>query len=276
MNSKIILNAEDQIACPHCNSEFPIKEAVAKHLIEKHEDEYQQLLSKELVSLQEQAAKSPGADGKTRVHAACCDIREPDQVEAFVAGVLEQFGQVDVLVNNAGGQFPCPAENMSPKGWNAVVRNNLNGTFFMTREVATKAMIPRKRGRIVMITAMVARGFPGMSHTGAARAGVENLTESLAIEWAPAVRVCAVTPGLIATPESAAHYPDPAAIAATVPMGRFGSPEDVADAVAFLASNRATYATGTHLVLDGGGEWPAFLRALGPGVPGAPPSSESS
>src|SRR6185437_6979751 len=84
-----------------------------------------------------------------------CDIREPDQVAAFVGSVLEKFGRIDVLVNNAGGQFPSAAEHLSPRGWEAVIRNNLNGTFYMTREVATRAMIPQKSGRIVMVTAMV-------------------------------------------------------------------------------------------------------------------------
>ena len=96
----------------------------------------------------------PGpADG---VHAAPCDIREPEQISAFVGQVLARFGRVDVLVNNAGGQFPSPAEMMSPRGWEAVIRNNLNGTFFMTREVAVRALIPARRGRVVMVTAMVA------------------------------------------------------------------------------------------------------------------------
>ena len=205
--------------------------------------------------LQEQAAKSPGADGKTRVHAACCDIREPDQVEAFVAGVLEQFGQVDVLVNNAGGQFPCPAENMSPKGWNAVVRNNLNGTFFMTREVATKAMIPQKRGRIVMITAMVARGFPGMSHTGAARAGVENLTESLAIEWAQHhIRVNCVAPGNNIRSSGTAQYGDAALEIArkATPLRRLGRVDEVARMIVFLASDQNDFVTGSIFRVDGG------------------------
>src|SRR4029079_18080095 len=144
-----------------------------------------------------------------RILGSACDIREPDQVKAFVGQVLERFGRIDVLVNNAGGQFPSPAETMSPRGWEAVVRNNLNGTFFMTREVATRAMIPAKRGRIVMVTAMVARGFPGMSHTGAARAGVENLTRSLAIEWAQHdLRVKAVAPGNNIRSSGTAQYGD--------------------------------------------------------------------
>ena len=122
------------------------------------------------------------------VHAGPCDIRDVEQVAAFVKGTREALGEVSVLVNNAGGQFPTPAEDLSTKGWDAVVRNNLSGTFYVTREVATASMIPRKRGRIVNVIAQIARGFPGMVHTGAARAGVENMTKTLAIEWAAARR----------------------------------------------------------------------------------------
>ena len=99
------------------------------------------------------------------VHPGTCDIRDVDQVAAFVASVRSTLGEISVLVNNAGGQFPTPAELLSPKGWDAVIRNNLNGTFYVTREVAVASMIPRRRGRIVNIIANVARGFPGMVHT---------------------------------------------------------------------------------------------------------------
>ena len=92
---------------------------------------------------------------------ATCDIREPDQIAAFVGAVLARFGRIDVLVNNAGGQFPSPAEHLSARGWEAVIRNNLNGTFFMTREVGARAMIPQKSGRIVNITAWWRAASPG-------------------------------------------------------------------------------------------------------------------
>src|SRR5579864_8411946 len=132
------------------------------------------------------------------VHAATCDIREADQVTSFVRSVRDVFGEVSVLVNNAGGQFPTAAEDLSPRGWDAVVRNNLSGTFYVTRQVAVSSMIPSRRGRIVNIVANVARGFPGMVHTGAARAGVENMTKTLAIEWAQhGIAVNAVAPGII-------------------------------------------------------------------------------
>src|SRR5205807_415424 len=102
--------------------------------------------------------------------------REVEQIASFVDLVKTKLGTATVLVNNAGGQFPTTAETVSPRGWEAVVRNNLNGTFFMTQAVAQKHMIPARRGRVVNVIANVARGFPGMVHTGAARAGVENFT----------------------------------------------------------------------------------------------------
>jgi NAD(P)-dependent dehydrogenase (short-subunit alcohol dehydrogenase family) len=184
-----------------------------------------------------------------------CDIREPDQVAAFVGSVLERFGRVDVLVNNAGGQFPSPAAQMSPRGWEAVIRNNLNGTFFMTREVATRAMIPQQRGRIVMVTAMVARGFPGMAHTGAARAGVENLTRSLAIEWAAqGIKVNAVAPGNNIRSSGTAQYGDDMLELArkATPLKRLGTPEEVARVILFLASDLNDYVTGSIYGIDGG------------------------
>ena len=184
-----------------------------------------------------------------------CDIREPDQVAAFVGAVLERFGRVDVLVNNAGGQFPSPAAHMSPRGWEAVIRNNLNGTFFMTREVAARAMIPKKRGRIVMVTAMVARGFPGMSHTGAARAGVENLTRSLAVEWAQhGIKVNAVAPGNNIRSSGTAQYGDDMLELArkATPAKRLGTPEEVARVILFLASDLNDYVTGSIYGIDGG------------------------
>jgi len=199
------------------------------------------------------AVASPhGDDG---VYAAPCDIRDPERIEAFVAELLERWGRIDVLVNNAGGQFPSPAELMAPKGWSAVVRNNLNGSFFMTREVATKVMIPNKRGRIVMVTAMVARGFPGMSHTGAARAGVENLTMSLAVEWAQHhIKVNCVAPGNNIRSSGTAQYGDEALELArqATPARRLGTVDDVAKVILFLASDQNDFVTGSIYRVDGG------------------------
>jgi citronellol/citronellal dehydrogenase len=183
-----------------------------------------------------------------------CDIREPQQVEALVTSALNEFGRIDVLVNNAGGQFPAPAATLSPKGWDAVIRNNLNGTFYVTREVGTRAMLPARRGAIVNVIAMVNRGFAGMAHTGAARAGVENLTMSLAVEWAHAdVRVNAVAPGIIRS-TGIDQYPQElvAASVERTPQKRLGTVEETAHSIVFLASPAAQFITGATLRIDGG------------------------
>jgi citronellol/citronellal dehydrogenase len=183
-----------------------------------------------------------------------CDIREPDQIGAFVDRVESEVGRATVLVNNAGGQFPTAAENVSPRGWEAVIRNNLNGTFFMTQAVATKHMIPQRRGRIVNVIANIARGFPGMVHTGAARAGVENMTRTLAIEWAPHnVQVNAVAPGIIRTTGTAQYPPELLEQSRkATPMKRFGNAGEVAELIVYLASEAASFVTGESWYIDGG------------------------
>ncbi|MEM9488141.1 MAG: SDR family oxidoreductase [Myxococcota bacterium] len=193
------------------------------------------------------------AAGADRVLAAPCDIREPEAVEAFIGAVMERFGTIDILVNNAGGQFPAPAQMIKPKGFAAVVRNNLLGTFNMTREVANQAMIPNQSGRIINVTAMVYRGFPGMAHTGAARAGVENLCMSLAVEWSQfGILVNCVAPGLIES-SGTKQYP-PALVEQSVrqtPLKRAGTVEEIAAAIVFLASPAASFITGATLRIDG-------------------------
>ncbi len=189
-----------------------------------------------------------GAMGET------CDIREPEQVARLVDAVLARFGRIDVLVNNAGGQFPSPAMHITPRGWEAVIRNNLNGTFFMTREVATRAMIPQTSGAIVNVTANAARGFPGMAHTGAARAGVENLTHTLAIEWAPFdIRVNAVAPGIVRSSGTAQYPPELVEMSRTrTPQKRTATVEEIAHSIVYLASPAAQFVTGAILRIDGG------------------------
>lgn len=183
-----------------------------------------------------------------------CDVSDEGQVEAAVARAREAYGGIDVLVNNAGGQFPAPALGTSPKGFDAVVRNNLNGTFYVTREVAERAMIPRRSGAIVNVIANQSRGFPGMAHTGAARAGVENLTMSLAVEWAEHdVRVNAVAPGVIRSSGIDRYPPEliEQGIART-PQKRLGTVEETAHAIVYLASPAALFVTGATLRIDGG------------------------
>ncbi len=183
-----------------------------------------------------------------------CDIREPEQVEAFVKGVLAEWGRIDIVVNNAGGQFPSPAQHISPNGFLAVVKNNLVGTFHVCREVANQHMIAAKRGRIVNVIANIYRGFPGMAHTGAARAGVENLTMSLAVEWAQfGILVNAIAPGVILSSGTAQYPPEILQRAITqTPVKRAGTVDEVAAAIIFLAGPAAQFITGTTLRMDGG------------------------
>lgn len=210
------------------------------------------------------------------IHATVCDIRDPESVEAFVRGVVDAIGPIDALINNAGGQFPVPAEQLATKGWDAVIRNNLNGTFYMTREVAIQSMIPRKKGRIVNVIANIFRGFPGMVHTGAARAGVDNMTKTLAVEWARHnVQVNSVAPGIILS-DGIAQYGE-ALIAdgrKRIPAHRLGTCGEVAQLIVFLASEATQYVTGETWYVDGGQHlwgqnwelddtpWPAHLEEI--------------
>jgi citronellol/citronellal dehydrogenase len=183
-----------------------------------------------------------------------CDIRDIDQVTAMADFIMEQSGRLDILVNNAGGQFPSAAEDISIKGWNAVVNNNLNGTWYMTQTMANRFFIPQQSGIVVNIIANIFRGFPGMVHTGAARAGVDNMTKTLAVEWAKFnIRINAVAPGIIAS-SGLENYPPELfqGIADRIPMKRLGSPQEVADLSLFLMSPLATFITGETVYVDGG------------------------
>ena len=157
--------------------------------------------------LEETAAAAEGG----RVEAVACDIREEEQVDALVAGVLERHGQIDLLVNNAGGQYLTPAEDITPKGFRTVIRLNVEGTWLMTHAVATRAMIPDSRGgKIVNVTLSPHHGLPGMAHSSAARAAVENLTRVLSIEWARfGIRLTALAAGHFATETFRTKYPKP-------------------------------------------------------------------
>jgi citronellol/citronellal dehydrogenase len=205
--------------------------------------------------------------------ARTCDIRDAEQVAAFVDAVSGELGPASVLVNNAGGQFPTTAEQLTPRGWEAVVKNNLTGTFFMTQAVATRAMIPQKRGRIVNVVANVARGFPGMAHTGAARAGVVNLTMSLAVEWAQFnVQVNSVAPGVIRT-SGTDRYPEHLVEMSRLrtPMKRLGTSEECAQLIAYLASDAAHFVTGETWYIDGGAHLWGDTWIIPDEVPPPPP-----
>ena len=184
-------------------------------------------------------------------------IRDPDEVGRLHAAVWERFGRLDILVNNAGGQFPLAAIDFSPKGWNAVVDTNLNGTWYMMQAAARLWRDKGHRdGAIVNIVAVVGRGMPGVAHTCAARAGVIHLSKTVAVEWAPlGIRVNCVAPGVIAT-EGMNVYPEEARrkLPGSNPMKRSGDASDIADAVAYLAGPSGSFVTGEVLVVDGGGQ----------------------
>lgn len=213
------------------------------------------LLARREEPLRQTADQITAAGG--RADWASLDIRDADAVEETVATIVERYEHVHGLVNSAGGQFPARAEDISPNGWRTVVDLNLNGTFLMTRAVFRASMMEHG-GSIVSITADNWRGFPGMAHTGAARAGVVNLTQTLAREWASRqVRVNAVAPGVI---DSSGMDTYPAEILAlarervrAIPAGRMGTEAEVAGAVIFLLSDAASFITGETIRIDGGG-----------------------
>jgi NAD(P)-dependent dehydrogenase (short-subunit alcohol dehydrogenase family) len=194
-----------------------------------------------------------------------CDVRDPEQVDALVAELVTTYGRLDIVVNNAGGSPSAAAADASPRFSEAIIRLNLLAPLHVA-QAANRVMQEQEGGGAIVNVASVSglRPSPGTAAYGAAKAGLLNLTQTLAVEWAPKVRVNAVSAGLVATEDSLDHYGGTdglARVAATVPSGRFGTPADIADAVVFLASPLSRYATGANLVLHGGGEWPAFLRA---------------
>jgi citronellol/citronellal dehydrogenase len=182
------------------------------------------------------------------------DVREPDQVESLTERVLECFGRIDVLVNNAGGQFLAPAEEISTKGWRAVHRLNVDAVWDLTRTVATRSMIPNGEGVLVFIGFSPRRGQAELAHGAAARAAIENLAGTLALEWSEhGIRTVCVALGNIATEGLDGYGPERVAEwEREVPLGRLGTPEEAAALIAFLASPGAAYVTGATVVMDGG------------------------
>ncbi len=190
-----------------------------------------------------------------RVDSLSLDIRDEDQVRHCIQQIVTQHGPIKGLFNNAGGQFPAPMELISGKGFDAVVRNNLSGTFLMMREVYTQCMRDHG-GAIVNMTADMWGGMPGMAHSGAARAGVDNLTKTAAVEWAQAgVRVNAVAPGWIMSSGMDSYGGAMKAIIPTlkskVPLKRMGEESEVSAAVCFLLCEASAFISGVTLRIDG-------------------------
>jgi citronellol/citronellal dehydrogenase len=212
--------------------------------------------------LEETAAAAEALDG-TFEHQAC-DIREEEDVERLVGGVVERHEGLDLLVNNAGGQFLSPAEAITPKGFRTVIELNVQGTWLMTHAAATKAFIPQRQGKVVSVTLSPHHGMPGMVHSGAARAAVENMMRTLSIEWARFnVKLCAVAAGQFDTEVLRTKYPPQVAegVHRTVPLQRLGTPEEMAWLIAYLASPAGDFLSGCVITIDGArdnwfGVWP--------------------
>ncbi|MDP2228688.1 MAG: SDR family oxidoreductase [Moraxellaceae bacterium] len=205
-------------------------------------------------------------DGGT-VTTLVCDIRNEEQVKATIAAVLEKFGRLDGLVNNAGGQFPAPLSMISANGFEAVVRNNLFGSFLMMREAYNQWM-QEHGGSIVNMTADMWGGMPGMGHSGAARAGVDNLTKTAAVEWAKSgVRVNAVAPGWIMSSGMDTYQGDFAKtvipmLATKAPLKRMGTESEVSSVICFLLSQGAAYVSGVTVRIDGAASLGTPIYAL--------------
>ncbi|NND68480.1 MAG: SDR family oxidoreductase [Halioglobus sp.] len=206
----------------------------------------------------------PSAAGHAAQFVAC-DVRDFEQIEACVDAALERFGRLDTLVNNAGGAPYAEAATASPRFSESIIRLNLIAPLNFS-QVANRVMQEQEDGGSIINIASVStiRPSPGTAAYGAAKAGLVNLGTSLAVEWAPKVRVNALVVGLTQTEQSHLHYGDDAGIAAvgaTIPLGRMAVPRDVGNACLFLASPLASYVSGTNFAVHGGGEKPAFLAA---------------
>ena len=212
--------------------------------------------------LEEMVAEVAERGGKAEFEAM--DIRDDEAVDKLMDGVVERHGRIDLLVNNAGGQFLSPAEAISPKGFRTVIELNVQGTWQMTHAAATKAFIPQKEGKVVSITVSPHMGFPGMVHTGAARAAVENMMRTLSVEWARFnVKTVAVAVGQFDTETLRTKYPKAVVdnVAGTVPLGRLGTEDEMAWLIAYLASPAGDFYSGTVITIDGArdnwfGAWP--------------------
>ena len=196
------------------------------------------------------------------------NVREPDQVDALFARVAGELGTLDLLVNNAGGQFPGAAIDYPDKGWAAVINNNLNGTWYMMQRAARHWRDAQRPGSIVNVVVVTERGMPGVAHTVAARAGVIGLTRTVAVEWAPLnIRVNCLAPGLTATeglevypPEARKEFPR------ANPMRRPATPMEIAEGVLYLGGPSGSFITGEVLTVDGGGKlWGELWTAGRPG-----------
>ena len=216
--------------------------------------------------LEKTAAEIADAGGKCS--AVTVNIRDEKAIEAMIATVLERHGRLDGLVNNAGGQFVAPLAEMSPNGWRTVIDLNLNGTFLVAR-AAYRAWMKDHGGAIVNMLADIWTGYPGMGHMSAARAGIENMTFTMSLEWARSdVRVNCIAPGTILSNGMLTYTPDvqqrTADEAVQLPAARLGTESEVSAAIVFLLSPAAAFITGETIKVDGGAQFQKF-RLIDPG-----------
>lgn len=207
----------------------------------------------------------PSADGRSAVFFAC-DVREPEQIDALVSATTERFGRLDVMIPNAGGAPFADASTASPRFHEKIIHLNFTAPLHCAQRANT-VMQQQDEGGVVLFIGSVSayRPSPGTAAYGGAKAGLLSLTESLAVEWAPRVRVVTVSAGMVKTEQAHLHYGSDAGVAAaagTVPLGRLAEPADVGNACLFFASPLAGYASGVEILLHGGGEAPAFLEAV--------------
>ncbi|WP_410639068.1 SDR family oxidoreductase [Amycolatopsis sp. lyj-346] len=204
-------------------------------------------------------------EAPTEAEFVACDVRDEQQVAALVEGIVERHGRLDVVVNNAGGAPFVPAAEAPPRLHEKIVQLNLLAPLLVAQHANAVMQRQDAGGSIVMISSVSGtRPSPGTAAYGAAKAGLDNLTASLAVEWAPKVRVNALDVGMVRTEQAHLHYGSEAAVEAvgkTVPLGRLAEPEEVGACAAFLASGLASYVSGATLRVHGGGELPAFLAA---------------
>jgi NAD(P)-dependent dehydrogenase (short-subunit alcohol dehydrogenase family) len=206
----------------------------------------------------------PNRNGRTAIFVSA-DVRDPEQVEAMVEKTVAELGRLDVLINNAGGAPFTEAAIASPRFSEKIIQLNLTAALHCAQQ-ANRVMQGQDTGGCIINIASVSgvRPSPGTAAYGAAKAGLINLSASLAIEWAPKVRVNSIAAGLIRTEQAHLHYGDEdgmARVAETVPLKRLGTPDDVAGACLYFASPLAAYVSGANLLVHGGGETPAFLSA---------------
>jgi len=223
--------------------------------------------------LAETAELAAGLAG--RFEREAMDIRDEEAVDRLFERVVGEHERLDLLVNNAGGQFLAPAETITPKGFRTVIELNVQGTWLMTHAAATKAFIPQGGGKVLSITLSPHNGMPGMVHSGAARAAVENMMRTLAVEWARfGIRTCALAAGQFATETLLTKYPQVVVdnLERSIPLGRAGRPEELAWLVAYLASPAGDFISGTTITVDGArdnwaGPWPPEAIATDAGDP---------